>query len=144
MHSFPLSLFSLCCSSSPSLHKGSDMVDWLHSNVEGFIDRRHARKYAALMLKHGFVRHTVNKITFSEQCYYVFGDFRAAAQSLPSGKIALCLSVSIHIFLMLYTYVRMLVLSRVYNTLGIIYMFMSLDVHTCIYLHVHVHKAVPI
>lgn len=22
----------------------------------------------------GFIRHTVNKITFSEQCYYVFGD----------------------------------------------------------------------
>jgi hypothetical protein len=53
--------------------------------VEGFIDRRHARKYAALMLKHGFVRHTVNKITFSEQCYYIFGDFKKAAQSLPSG-----------------------------------------------------------
>lgn len=27
------------------------MVDWLHTNMEGFIDRRHARKYAALMLK---------------------------------------------------------------------------------------------
>lgn len=66
---------------------GSDLVDWLHSNVEGFIDRRHARKYAALMLKHGFVRHTVNKITFSEQCYYIFGDFKKAAQSLPSGML---------------------------------------------------------
>ena len=53
--------------------------------MEGFLDRRHARKYAALMLKHNFIRHTVNKITFSEQCYYVFGDFRAAANSLPSG-----------------------------------------------------------
>ena len=30
---------------------GSDMVEWLHNNVEGFIDRRHARKYAAIMLK---------------------------------------------------------------------------------------------
>ena len=30
---------------------GSDLVDWLHNNVEGFIDRRHARKYAAIMLK---------------------------------------------------------------------------------------------
>ena len=30
---------------------GSDLVDWLNTNVEGFIDRRHARKYAALMLK---------------------------------------------------------------------------------------------
>lgn len=26
-------------------------MDWLHTNVDGFIDRRHARKYAALMLK---------------------------------------------------------------------------------------------
>ena len=25
-------------------------------------------------LQAGFIRHTVNKITFSEQCYYVFGD----------------------------------------------------------------------
>ena len=61
-------------------------MDWLYSNVEGFIDRRHARKCAALMLKHGFVRHTVNKITFSEQCYYIFGDFKQAAQSLSSGN----------------------------------------------------------
>ena len=26
-------------------------MDWLHTNVDGFLDRRHARKYAALMLK---------------------------------------------------------------------------------------------
>lgn len=26
------------------------------------------------MLKSGFIRHTVNKLTFSEQCYYVFGE----------------------------------------------------------------------
>ena len=62
------------------------MVEWLQTNVEGFIDRRHARKYSALMLKHNFIRHTVNKITFSEQCYYIFGDFKAAANSLPSGE----------------------------------------------------------
>ena len=39
------------------------------------------------ILQHGFIRHTVNKITFSEQCYYVFGDFKAAASSLPSGTV---------------------------------------------------------
>lgn len=50
------------------------MVDWLYTHVEGFKDRREARKYASSMLKHGYLRHTVNKITFSEQCYYVFGD----------------------------------------------------------------------
>lgn len=50
------------------------MVDWLYSRVEGFKDRRDARKYASSLLKHGYLRHTVNKITFSEQCYYTFGD----------------------------------------------------------------------
>uniref|UniRef100_A0A671KJV3 Segment polarity protein dishevelled homolog DVL-3-like n=1 Tax=Sinocyclocheilus anshuiensis TaxID=1608454 RepID=A0A671KJV3_9TELE len=53
---------------------GSDVVDWLFHHVEGFADRREARKYASNLLKAGFIRHTVNKITFSEQCYYIFGD----------------------------------------------------------------------
>ena len=53
---------------------GSDLVEWLNSHVEGFADRRDARKYANNLLKAGYIRHTVNKITFSEQCYYVFGD----------------------------------------------------------------------
>ncbi|CAI8046224.1 Segment polarity protein dishevelled homolog DVL-1 [Geodia barretti] len=51
-----------------------------------FIDRD-IRGSTRLMLKHGFIRHTVNKITFSEQCYYIFGDFKAAANSLPSELI---------------------------------------------------------
>ncbi|XP_005751694.1 segment polarity protein dishevelled homolog DVL-3 isoform X2 [Pundamilia nyererei] len=58
----------------PNAFIGSDVVDWLHRNVDGFIDRREARKYAGNLLKAGFIRHTVNKVTFSEQCYYVFGD----------------------------------------------------------------------
>lgn len=53
---------------------GSDVVDWLYHHVEGFTDRREARKYASNLLKAGYIRHTVNKITFSEQCYYIFGD----------------------------------------------------------------------
>ncbi|XP_051967192.1 segment polarity protein dishevelled homolog DVL-1b isoform X1 [Xyrauchen texanus] len=53
---------------------GGDVVDWLYSRVEGFKDRRDARKYASSLLKHGYLRHTVNKITFSEQCYYTFED----------------------------------------------------------------------
>lgn len=57
-----------------ALPSGSDVVDWLYHNVEGFTDRREARKYASNLLKAGFIRHTVNKITFSEQCYYIFGD----------------------------------------------------------------------
>lgn len=58
----------------PNAFIGSDLVEWLFSHVEGFADRRDARKYACNLLKAGFIRHTVNKITFSEQCYYVFGD----------------------------------------------------------------------
>lgn len=58
-----------------SVCTGSDVVEWLYHHIEGFQDRREARKYASNLLKAGFIRHTVNKITFSEQCYYVFGDF---------------------------------------------------------------------
>ena len=29
----------------------------------------------------GYIRHTVNKLNFSEQCYYVFGDLRSNSQS---------------------------------------------------------------
>lgn len=58
----------------PNAFIGSDLVDWLFSRVQGFTDRREARKYASGLLKAGYIRHTVNKITFSEQCYYVFGD----------------------------------------------------------------------
>ncbi|TRY60306.1 hypothetical protein DNTS_015875 [Danionella cerebrum] len=58
----------------PNAFIGSDVVDWLHHHVEGFTDRREARKYASNLLKAGYIRHTVNKITFSEQCYYIFGD----------------------------------------------------------------------
>ncbi|KAM9003122.1 LOW QUALITY PROTEIN: segment polarity protein dishevelled homolog DVL-3 [Sarcophilus harrisii] len=57
----------------PTAFIGSDVVDWLYHNVEVH-DRREARKYASNLLKAGFIRHTANKITFSEQCYYIFGD----------------------------------------------------------------------
>ncbi|XP_035477793.2 segment polarity protein dishevelled homolog DVL-3 isoform X2 [Scophthalmus maximus] len=52
----------------------SDVVDWLHRSVDGFSDRRDARKFAGNLLRDGHIRHTVNKVTFSEQCYYVFAD----------------------------------------------------------------------
>ena len=48
---------------------------------EGFPERREARKYASGLLKAGLIRHTVNKITFSEQCYYVFGDLSGGCES---------------------------------------------------------------
>lgn len=66
----------------PLFLSGADVVDWLFSRVEGFKDRRDARKYASSLLKHGYLRHTVNKITFSEQCYYTFGDL---CQSTPAS-----------------------------------------------------------
>ncbi len=50
------------------------MVNWLFEHVDGFVNRNDARKYASSMLKAGYLRHTVHKLTFSEQCYYVFGD----------------------------------------------------------------------
>lgn len=58
----------------PSAFIGSDVVDWLFNHVEGFPDRRDARKYACNLLKYGYIKHAVNKMRFSEQCYYVFGD----------------------------------------------------------------------
>lgn len=51
----------------PNAFIGTDMIDWLLTRVEGFQERRDARKYASHLLKAGFIRHTVNKITFSEQ-----------------------------------------------------------------------------
>uniref|UniRef100_A0A8B9H1R2 Dishevelled segment polarity protein 2 n=1 Tax=Astyanax mexicanus TaxID=7994 RepID=A0A8B9H1R2_ASTMX len=66
----------------PNAFLGSDVVEWLYHHIEGFQDRREARKYASNLLKAGFIRHTVNKITFSEQCYYIFGDFNMANLSL--------------------------------------------------------------
>uniref|UniRef100_A0A4W4HAU1 Dishevelled segment polarity protein 1a n=1 Tax=Electrophorus electricus TaxID=8005 RepID=A0A4W4HAU1_ELEEL len=67
---------------------GADVVDWLYSRVEGFKERRDARKYASSLLKHGYLRHTVNKITFSEQCYYTFGDLcqNMASLNLNEGS----------------------------------------------------------
>uniref|UniRef100_A0A671LPM2 Segment polarity protein dishevelled homolog DVL-3-like n=1 Tax=Sinocyclocheilus anshuiensis TaxID=1608454 RepID=A0A671LPM2_9TELE len=66
----------------PNAFIGSDVVDWLYHHVEGFTDRREARKYASNLLKAGYIRHTVNKITFSEQCYYIFGDLCGNMASL--------------------------------------------------------------
>ncbi|GAB6031270.1 Segment polarity protein dishevelled DVL-3 [Chamberlinius hualienensis] len=76
----------------PNAFIGADIVDWLHTHVEGFPDKREARKYAAQMLKAGFIRHTVNKITFSEQCYYIFGDLCGSkhdgSEENPMGRIS--------------------------------------------------------
>lgn len=62
---------------------GADLVEWLFSHVEGFADRRDSRKYACHLLKAGYIRHTVNKLTFSEQCYYIFGDYYGGPPIYP-------------------------------------------------------------
>ncbi|KAK7496736.1 hypothetical protein BaRGS_00011945 [Batillaria attramentaria] len=67
----------------PNAFIGADLVDWLFAHVEGFADRRDARKYACNLLKSGYIRHTVNKLTFSEQCYYVFGDYYGGPPVYP-------------------------------------------------------------
>ncbi|XP_071841124.1 segment polarity protein dishevelled homolog DVL-3-like isoform X5 [Apostichopus japonicus] len=72
----------------PNAFLGSDVVEWLFQHVEGFQDRRDARKYACNLLKANFIRHTVNKITFSEQCYYVFGDLCGNMAALSLGDDA--------------------------------------------------------
>nr|QXY82378.1 dishevelled HduDvl [Halisarca dujardinii] len=66
----------------PNSFLGANAVDWLFTNVEGFIDRRHAKKYCSLMLKDAYIKHTVNKVSFSEQCYYVFGDIFSTSKQL--------------------------------------------------------------
>merc|ERR1719348_1272439 len=69
----------------PQAFIGSDVVTWLYARVAGFADRREARKYASQMLKAGFIRHTVSKSSFSEQCYYAFGDLATASLQAPGS-----------------------------------------------------------
>jgi hypothetical protein len=66
----------------PDAFLGSDVVDWLFSHVQGFNERRDAKKYASQMMKQGFIRHTLSKNSFSEQCYYVFGDMINLADAM--------------------------------------------------------------
>ncbi|XP_061733773.1 segment polarity protein dishevelled homolog DVL-3-like [Nerophis ophidion] len=58
----------------PNAFIGSDVVRWLHQNLRGFKDRREPGRYAAKLLKRGYICHAFNKVTFSQQRYYVLGD----------------------------------------------------------------------
>ena len=53
------------------------------AHVEGLADRRDAKKLGAAMLHAALIRHTVNKTSFSEQCYYVFCEQVIAAAGAP-------------------------------------------------------------
>ncbi|KAL7991101.1 hypothetical protein Chor_014531 [Crotalus horridus] len=66
IHSDMATIVKAMASPESGLEVRSDVVDWLYHHVEGFTDRRESRKYASNLLKAGYIRHTVNKITFSE------------------------------------------------------------------------------
>ncbi|EFO86224.1 CRE-MIG-5 protein [Caenorhabditis remanei] len=53
---------------------GCDLIDWLVEHMTDIHSRKHARLYAARLLAAGLIRHVVSKLTFTEKCYYVFGD----------------------------------------------------------------------
>jgi len=77
---------------------GCDLVSWLQSHVQGLCDRREARKYAAAMLHAGLIRHTVNKTTFSDQCYYTLGDI---VTNTSSGELVYVIIINIIMLLLL-------------------------------------------
>lgn len=68
----------------PNAFLGSEVVDWLYNHVHGFSDRKEAKKYASSMLKQNYIKHTVNKSSFSEQCYYTFGDLIALTNCIET------------------------------------------------------------
>lgn len=43
-------------------------------HVDGLRDRKDGRKFAGELLKEKLISHVVNKITFTEQCYYILGE----------------------------------------------------------------------
>uniref|UniRef100_A0A8R1DX17 PDZ domain-containing protein n=3 Tax=Caenorhabditis japonica TaxID=281687 RepID=A0A8R1DX17_CAEJA len=58
----------------PMSFLGSDLVEWLLDHIDGLRERKTARNYAAELLKLKYIAHVVNKVTFTEQCYYVLGE----------------------------------------------------------------------
>jgi hypothetical protein len=47
------------------------VVNWLFTKVQGFTEKREAKKYASQMLKTGFIKHTVNKVPI----WYIYAFF---------------------------------------------------------------------
>uniref|UniRef100_A0A0K0EH50 DEP domain-containing protein n=1 Tax=Strongyloides stercoralis TaxID=6248 RepID=A0A0K0EH50_STRER len=60
--------------SYPMCFYGKHLVDWLLANVKGLKERKNARNYAFELLKEKLIVHVICRYTFSEQCYYVFGE----------------------------------------------------------------------
>jgi segment polarity protein dishevelled len=69
----------------PNAFIGSDLVNWILDNIDGVNDRREARKFVANMLRRSYIKHTVNKLTFSEQCYYIIGEGDGTSEELADG-----------------------------------------------------------
>lgn len=69
-------LVRVICYHIEHVHKyidlGYDLVDWLMEHVHGITDRKAARIYASKLLAAGHIKHVVNKLTFTEKCYYIF------------------------------------------------------------------------
>uniref|UniRef100_A0A914ZM14 Segment polarity protein dishevelled n=1 Tax=Parascaris univalens TaxID=6257 RepID=A0A914ZM14_PARUN len=61
---------------------GRELVDWLLDHVHGLQDRKAARSFASKLLADGYIRHVVNKLTFTEKCYYVFDDSILSVRSI--------------------------------------------------------------
>uniref|UniRef100_A0A9J2PQN6 Uncharacterized protein n=1 Tax=Ascaris lumbricoides TaxID=6252 RepID=A0A9J2PQN6_ASCLU len=61
---------------------GRELVDWLLDHVHGLHDRKAARSFASKLLADGHIRHVVNKLTFTEKCYYVFDDSILSVRSI--------------------------------------------------------------
>lgn len=70
----------------PNAFIGSDLVNWILENVDGVNDRREARKFIANMLRRSYIKHTVNKLTFSEQCYYVIGEGDGSSEGMHDDE----------------------------------------------------------
>lgn len=56
----------------PDAFLGSHLVNWLERNVYGFSNSREAKKFAAKMLKEGFIRDPISDKSFSAKSYYTF------------------------------------------------------------------------
>ncbi|XP_070490702.1 segment polarity protein dishevelled isoform X2 [Chironomus tepperi] len=70
----------------PNAFIGSDLVNWILQNVDGISDRREARKFIGNMLRKNYIKHTVNKLTFSENSYYQFGEGDAGGHLLNEDE----------------------------------------------------------
>lgn len=66
----------------PNAFIGADAVNWVLANVEDVTDRREARRIVSSMLRDNLIKHTVNKLTFSEQCYYIVSDGKRQCESM--------------------------------------------------------------